>query len=437
MNVQHIVGLFKLWRNQWKSRDELEHIRLVKLQRLVRHAYTQVPYYHQLFLSAGIRPDDIRSLDDLKHVPITTRKTVNELSREQFLARNINIRDCKKESTSGTMGFPLAVFKTRADSSLMSLSWARAFMASGMKPWQRMLAFIGQKEVQNFRKWHEFLRIWPRKEISTWLSPAQWAEEIQKYKPDVFISYVMTLKILAEYSEENRVSDIKPRLIFHSSALLDSFSRHEFERIFGAKIIDFYGSDEAGCISWECPICDGYHQCIDMVITEIEHESQPGGPEDNGEIIVTNLHSYAMPFIRYQQGDVGSFLAKKPSCGRTFPLMAAPVGRCDDFIVLRSGQKMSPHPFYHCIDPVPGIRRWNIIQKEDYEIVVSLEARTGFSEESRLNIEERISLLVNKQCPVTVTVVESLPIKPGTKFRAVKSLLSGPANPAHNMKETG
>jgi len=421
MRPQQVSDLWRMHRLQRRAPAQIRQIRENKLRGLLRHAYTKVPYYRELFDSVQLKPDDIRTLEDLAYLPLTSRARLRDLDLEEKTAEGMALDRCRVSSTSGTTGIPLSIYLDRRDASLMGLAWARAFMAGGMKPWYRTAAFIGREGVKTKKSWYEHLGFWRRLEISSGWDPAEWIIRLQAWKPEVIVGYVMTLKILAEYIQKHRITGIDPELVFHSSAVLDLHSRIELESVFKCRIVDVYGSDEAGCIAWECDDCGGYHVSEDMVIVEIVKDGRLASPGESGEVVITNLHSRAMPFIRYRQGDVSRFLDKAPVCGRAFALLDKVAGRTDDFIVLPGGQKISPHPLYHCIDPVSEVKRWRLVQESTDTVRLEIEPGEGFGEESESIIRSCLARILGEAVRIQVSVVETIAVDPYAKFRAVSS----------------
>ncbi len=424
MRIYHLYDLYKLYMNQWKTPEQLREIQTIKLKKLIRHAYEKVPYYRELFDSLKIKPKDIRKFEDLQILPLTSKKQLHELSLREKTARDIDVKRCKSLYTSGTTGIPLKMFFTYQDSTLMNLTWARAFLACGMKPWYKMVAFIGQQKVKAKKSWYEHFALWRRKEISTWDKPELWITEIQKQNPQILVGYIMTFKLLEEAIQKYQVKNINPKAIFHSSAILDSYSRKHLEEVFQAPIKDFYGSDEAGCIAWECEKCGGYHINSDTLIIEVLDNDKQVNPGEQGEVVITNLHSYAMPFIRYQQKDIVTLAEKKVTCGRGFPLLEQIKGRADDFIVLEDGRRIPSHPLYHCIVHVPGIKRWRIIQEKVTKIKVEIEPGADFGTHTQKTIENNLKKLVMDKIEIEICKVDSIPIDPSSKYRSVLSYVS-------------
>lgn len=425
MKPQNLIDLIVLLINQWKSPQAIKKIQEKKLRKLIDHAYHRVPYYRELFDACHLKPGDIRTEADLKKIPLTSKLQLQQLPLQEKMARGYAPETCKSMATSGTTGVPLKSFFSFRDSTLMGLSWARSFINSGMKPWYKMSSFIGQPHTRTKRSWYEWLGLWRRQEISIWDRPEEWIGRIQKFNPQALVGYEMTFKILADAIQKSNILDIRPEFVFHSSGILDDYSRNHLESVFQTRIIDIYGSDEAGCIAWECPACSGYHTCPDMVILEVLKKGKSAVPGESGEVVITNLQSFAMPFIRYRQDDVVTVSPNSPQCGRNFPLIKSIAGRLDDFIVTQSGECMSPTPFYHSIDPVPGVKRWKLVQESADNITLKIEPGTGFDRSTVQMINRNLERLVKGEFKIDISVVDSIPIDPSTKFRAVSSKIRG------------
>ncbi len=410
-----------LLRNQGKSLDALQKLQEKKLKHLLEHAYSNVPFYRKRLEAAGFAPEDFSRLENLVKLPMTSKQQLQAAPQKETLSQNIDPQTCKVFATSGTTGMPLKTYFSSYDSSLKNLGWIRVFWNTGMKPWQRTAAFIGQKTIKAQRSWYEYLGMWRRREISTWSDTEIWLETLARWKPHTLLGYIMTLKILAEEMQKTGTTQVKPKFLFHSSALLDQRSREDLEEAFGCEITDIYGSDEAGCIAWECKLCQGYHLNQDLLIVEVLKDGKPAARGESGEVVITNLHSFAMPFIRYAQGDVVTLSTKEPVCGCTFPLIERIEGRTDDFIQLSDGRKISPHPVYHSLDPIPGIRKWRLIQVEIDKLKLELEPGPDYSVDSEAAIRRNLQDLLKMPINLEIVPQDNIFVEPGRKFRSVNS----------------
>lgn len=111
MSPDLVYHLLKVWRNQWLTKGELEQLQQRKLQKIIKHAYEKVTYYHRLFDSVGIRPEEIRSKKDLQYIPITSREEIQSLSLNEIVAKGVRPGDCYGVRTSGSTGIPLDVIR--------------------------------------------------------------------------------------------------------------------------------------------------------------------------------------------------------------------------------------------------------------------------------------------------------------------------------------
>jgi phenylacetate-CoA ligase len=423
MRLQDLFFLVELQQNQWKKPQDLQDLQNRKLRRLVRHAYDNVPYYRRLFDSVGLQPQDIAGAEDLAKLPVTSKEDLMDLPPEDILARGLDLARCRKTTTSGSTGIPCTILHCGRDLTRMNLAWLRTYLAHGVKVWHRMAEFSGQRDTPEKRSWYERLGLLQRRVLSTWNDPSQWISELGSWQPQALTGYVMTLKLLASAMQAGEVTNIRPNVVFQSSGLLDESSREFLHSVLRAKIVDIYGSAEAGCIAWECAICSGYHVNSDMVIVELLNDGKlvPAGSE--GEVVITNLHSYAMPFIRYRQGDVGRWSEENPRCGRGFPLMRIVEGRLGDFITLPSGKRLSPHHFFIALDTAVGVARWQLVQETAHRLRAEVVVNHKAGARARQAAQANLKAIVGEEMEIVITEVPSLSYSPSQKFRSVISML--------------
>jgi phenylacetate-CoA ligase len=425
MTVLTALRFVQLQANQRRSPAAIRRLQEARLRALVRHAWQRVPFYRRRFEAAGITPEDVQSLDDLARLPVVTKSDLLGEPLGEILAQGVEPGHCRVSSSSGTTGAPITVYALPRDKTAMNLAWIRTYMANGMRPWDRLAAFIGQRSTASRRRWYAKVGVFPRREISAWSKPEEWVADLQRWRPRAITGYVMTLRLLAEFIRDRGIEGVRPRVLFHTSALLNDTSRRLFGEVFGCPVVDIYGSDEAGCIAWECPVCRDYHVNTDTLIVEVLKDGRPAAPGESGDVVITNLYSRAMPFIRYRQEDVVWLSRSSPTCGRPFPLIRRIDGRVEDFLVLRGGTRMPPHPFYHCIDPVPGVRRWRIVQERAGSMSVEIEAGDGLTGERLDRIKGDLEALTRGEMSVDMCLSEAITVDPGAKFRTIRSSVGG------------
>jgi phenylacetate-CoA ligase len=143
--------------------------------------------------------------------------------------------------------------------------------------------------------------------------------------------------------------------------------------------------------------------------------------------VITNLHSWAMPLIRYRSGDEVTLAETEPACGRTLRLLSGIQGRVNDCIVFKTGERMSSQPFYFAVQNVPGVRRWRITQESLDRLLVEIEPAPEFGEASERAIVGNLTDLVRGEMSVALARVSSFPFDPARKFRQVQSKIAGRA----------
>jgi len=416
--------LLRLRRQQWLRPEELKALQQNKLRKLIKHAYEQVPYYHQLFDSNRIKPEDIRTVRDLVHLPITTKALFQSLPLAEVTARNVDLNRCICSRTSGTLGIPLTLYYRKEDHDILDFVWARAKGANGQRLVDRVVSIKESTYSPSPRSWYEHLGIWKKTFVSDSLGVEEQLDLIEGAKAQVLSGYPSSLKLLAHGLEGQRHRRIKPRLIFTMAELLDPPSRRVIASAFGAQLFDFYGSHELGLVAWECSKRAGYHINSDSVVVEFIWNGRPVSPGQEGNLVCTALHSYAMPFIRYEIGDVGMEGDQPCPCGRGLPLMRMIEGRFNDFIVLKDGRRISPFQLTCAIENVPGIAKYQIVQEKVGRMVVRLVRGREFSQGAFGEIRQRLYPLVGEGMEIDFQVLEDVQ-KETRKYQVVLSKVSG------------
>ena len=116
--------------------------------------------------------------------------------------------------------------------------------------------------------------------------------------------YVRRISEIARVWPDVRGAAGNPRLVFVGGEMATPPMRRRIEQGFGAAVVDFYGSHEFNLIGWECAVTGDLHVCDDNVVVEVVRDRRPGAVGETGDVVVTGLHTYAAPFIRYGLGAV-------------------------------------------------------------------------------------------------------------------------------------
>lgn len=422
MILSSLLDLHRLRKQQWLKTDELEEIQRRKLKRIIKHAYKNVPYYRKLFDSAGIRPEDIKTVRDLSKIPITTRLTLQTLPPEEIVARNISLNKCKRITTAGSSGIPLVVFLNVKDSNYYDMVWARTSLENGKRLWDSTAYF---KFHFPAKFWFERLGIWKKEIISLLDDTEKQIESLRRIRPQVIRGNAFQLVNLAKCIMQKGVEGINPKLLFSMGSLLDRKSRELIESTFSAEVFDCYGATELGCIAWECSEHRGYHINIDTVVVELIKNGRTARPGEMGKIICTGLHSLATPFIRYDTGDVGIASDERCSCGRGLPLLKSIEGRADDFFVSTNGTLYSPSIIVNQIKLISGISQFKVIQHSERDVIAQVVPDKDFSQETGKKIKETMRKIMGNDLNIGVEVLDVIPPDPSGKIRSLISKVKG------------
>ncbi len=424
MLLSSLCSLYRLRINQWRTTSELEEIQRQKLVRIIRHAYEKVPYYHRLFDSAGVAPDDIRTVDDLRKIPVTTKSRLQELPPDEFLAGGVSVDSCIRLRTSGSTGKQLDIFLSQKEKTFLDLVWARAYQENGLKLRDRRLVLRSFLRPDPPAYWFEYLGIMRRKYEYLYDESTDTLETIRRIKPEVIVSYPSLLKLLAlELKQNPQAPVVRPRAVFTRSELLNLADRDLINAAFGVTLSDMYGSQEFGCMAWECERHEGYHMNIDTTVIEFIKDGKTSASGERGKLICTALHSYTMPLIRYELGDVGVPACRQCSCGRGLPLLENLEGRSDGFVQLPGDIIFTAASFSLIMRDIEGIKQYRIEQEKLNELTVYIEKGRNFSSGVPGQIEATITKHLDRDIRVIITIVDSIPTDQSGKLRAVVSKL--------------
>ena len=210
----------------------------------------------------------------------------------------------------------------------------------------------------------------------------------------------------------------RPQLVISDGETLTPQTRALIRHVFHTDPVDVYGLVELSNFAWQCEMRQGYHVSADSHIVELVATTK-----GTGNIIVTALGMWAMPFIRYDTGDVGELQAEPCSCGRNSPVLSGIYGRAIDSILLPDGRKLF-WPFFHeILGTYSEIKQWRVIQTDlsnlRVEFIVATESST---------LDERLGQDLRQVLPCDMTInltqVKEIPTQPGGKSRMVISSLS-------------
>ncbi len=413
-------NLYHLMKSQWQPYEELSDLQNKKLRAIIRHAYENVPFYRQKFNSAGVSPEDIKTVDDLLKLPITTKQEVKENFPDRIVAKDVDISKCWLPHTSGSTGMPLKVAYDEAAEDFQKAVALRPNLSCGQKPWDKWADITSPDRIHN-KKWFQKLGIFNPIGISLFLEPKEQIAALEKIKPGIIDGYSSSIYLLAKALQEKGSDKIHPKIVYGTAELLTNEMREYINSTFSVEMYDQFGCVELGRTAWECPAHSGYHIDVEAVVMEFIRDGKQVLPGERGEIIYTSLYNYAMPLIRYAIGDIGVPSDRVCPCGRGLPLIERVEGRADAFIQVPGGRIFSPIIWTILLRRFPEIARFRVTQEKIDKIRIQIEPKGTFSQSIIEGVTKRVLDTLGGEVHIEIEPVDVIPRDNSGKVRSVVS----------------
>ncbi len=411
-----LVGLWAFWqaeRAQWRDPRRLREWQGRRLRKLVRHAYTSVPFYRRLYDQAGVNPAAIRSVDDLERLPVITKAQLQGEPADDLLSDRRSMASLVTAFTSGSTGRP---FRTYRDPSLERWRTGyllRALATAGYRLGDRLMIVVERPERPGtgWTRWRK---------LTFYDRPDHVLAEINRLRPSIVYGYVSALRQVVRLARERDLPVHRPRAVVTVSETLDPATRQQLAEGFGAPVFDIYGSIEMGVIAWECEAHNGYHVAEDSVLMETLPAT--GGGE---RLVLTNLHNEAMPLIRYDQSDLVKVGTEALClCGRRFRRLEAVQGRVMDAVLRPDGSHVPPFSVTSAVSEIPGLRRFQIVQDRVDRLTVRVESTQPLGADLHSQLEHELRSVLGPSIGIAVEPVATLEPPPGIKFRVIESRIA-------------
>lgn len=418
-NFRKIMNLYKVMNQQWLSIEELQRIQNKMLRKMIKHAYDKVPFYHEKFRTAGLRPEDIKTIDDLVKIPITTKIDIKN-NADRVIANGVNITKCDVSITSGSTGIPLKVYYSEYDDDYEKAIALRPNLSCGQKIWDKWVVITSPEHIVK-KKWFQKFGFFSPSYLSLFSDTREQLSILERIKPRILDGYASSLFLLAQEVKKSDQFTSRPEIIFSTSEILDEKTRSYIRSVFDAEVYDQFGCVELARTAWECPAHSGYHIDMDAVVMEFLHDGEPVTAGERGEIVYTGLYNYAMPFIRYAIEDIGIPSDKKCSCGRGLPLMSVIEGRKDAYIQIPNGKIFSPIIWTILLRKYQDILKFKVVQETRNLVKIFIVTSSNYQPIHTEKIISEVKQLLGQDIFVEVYVVDTIPRDPSGKVRSVTS----------------
>jgi phenylacetate-coenzyme A ligase PaaK-like adenylate-forming protein len=411
------------------TRGELDAFRDRRLRDLVRHAHRRVPYYRLLFDEHGVDVARFRGMEDLASIPITSRRTLQELPADRITAAGIDRTKLVEKWSSGSTGRKLCVRRTWMEDRTLAALRKRSErgLGIGMRDRRASVTLI-RGTPSNDRQWPlkvlQSLGLFRLRVFDCLADPGWVIDELRAYRPDVVGGFSGAMARLAREVGPGDLHDLGIRATIAGGEVLSPEMRRQIEDAFGAPLYEMYGSIEFDTLAIQCPQARHLHVCDDGLILEVLRGDRPVDRGQRGEVVATGLHSYAMPLIRYRLDDVVTRGAARCPCGSPYSTIRAVQGRMLDYFPLPDGRLI--HPFLFTVpmlDAHGWIRQYQLTQQRKDRLALRIVPACA-PEPARLDDLRRLCAeKLGSQVTLQVELLDALNPEESGKFRVSRSLV--------------
>ncbi len=384
------------------SGDTVLNYKYKKLQEIMNYAIKNTKYY----MSKNIRSININEF------PISDKEIIRNNMR---MFTDSGFR-ANKRSTSGTTGAPFIFPKDVNASAYMDAMMYHAYSWHDIKMndkqarlWGRPLSFKGRllQSIKDLLLNRIRLSAFEMKDSNCF----KYFNKLLYFKPKYFYSYSSALYQFALFVDKYKLDGLSlgVKVAICTGEVLFDYQRGTIEKAFGCKVINEYGSTENGIIGFECE-----HRKMHIMPTvylEIENPDQNG----YGAIIVTELNSRSLLFLKYKNGDVGRLIDETCKCGRQYQLLEIREGRIDDYIICPDGSLVYDAILAYSLKNYAS--KFKAVQESIYRIDICLVPNSRYSKSSEDKIIHQLREYLGHEMNINFNLVEDIPPEKSGKLR--------------------
>jgi phenylacetate-CoA ligase len=386
---------YQLERSQWWTTELLTAFQLRQAESLLAHAKSTVPYYRERLTHVANTPPGTMRMDDFRQIPLLRRSEVqNRIDDLKSEAVPVSHLPFHNISTSGSTGRPVALLGSGVTAMFLRAlavrwhTWHNRNLNCKMAN-IRVPLTSGTATASKRRGWGG---TWPGPMVT--IGANQPIERQIKWllaeNPHYLATYPSNLKALLQHCAKSGVRISNLREVGTRGEIFDSDVRDYCKQIWGVPVVDSYGANEVGYIALQCPVATHYHiQSENLLVEVLDDEGDPAEAGRTGRVVITDLHNFATPLIRYEIGD-DAVMGSNCSCGRGLPVIERVIGRRSrNMFVLPSGDRFWPvytQTLAQLHEGIPKLLQTQLVQRSRHEITARLVVSGPLqeSEESKI-----------------------------------------------------
>ncbi len=405
-----------------------------KLRYTVDFAYRNSEFYRRLYDQAGVKPDDIKSVDDVTKLPFIKKQYLRDTYPYGMFAVPLS-QIVRLHASSGTTGKPTVTGYTHEDLELWSESLARSMYAAGVRKEDIIQNAYGYGLFTGGLGFH-YAGEWLGATVipSSSGNTQRQIELMLDLGTTVLCCTPSYMLYLTEYAQKMGIdlrNDTKLRMGFFGAEPWSEETRKRIEEKTGIDAINIYGTSEiSGPVVSECSEKAGIHFWADIFLIEIidPETGEQLGEGESGELVVTVLGKEGLPMIRWRTGDITSMILEKCNCGRWHPRIERITGRADDMFIVRGVNVFPSHVEYALMQVREVSEHYQIVLDRDEkgldEMTVQVEISTEYqgkisADQLVSKVKETLKSYLNVTPKVEILEPESLPRFEGKAKRVI------------------
>lgn len=415
VNVLLFLDLFKMKTKIPKDFRAVMKVQDKRVQKLVKKAY-QIPFYKKRFDEAGVKPEDIKTGDDLSKLPLLTKDELRAWMKEE--AKNPKYKYWYHDTTSGSSGVPLMLLVSPKEKAYNMANWFRVMMTAGYNPFTGKT--MSRKSAHSISGGNDtFLQkfgILRRGFVAQYDPEPEIVKQINAYKPDFLYMNKSEFMRICLYCKNNNVKLAKPKYYCPTGEKIDDAARKLFAEILGPGIIDSYGTAETGAAMVRLFDSKEYVVHNDSFVVNIYDEKNR--PAKEGNIVVTPLYKTDLPLINYAIGDKGTCEVRN---GVRF--ITGVQGRMNDFFRYETGEVTTFFEIAPIIAHCEDIFQIRFIQETYHKIriqcVQNKEVSSLTQEEVERNLADQLNAKFKHPFTFEFEWMDSIPPDKNGKLRMI------------------
>lgn len=401
-----------------------------RLRRLATHAVEHVPLYRERFAAAGLSPATL-TLETLARLPVLTRREAADSAeaRRSLAPPFATI----KKTTGGTTGEPLVIRYDLDSEHRRQAVKLRGYGWAGYRIGDPVLHYWGaatRPDTPRRQRAKAWLDHALKREVYVDCTPrgeahlAATVALIRRLRPRAFICYAQAGADLARYIVDRGARDWDDIAVITGAEGLLDVDRAAFVRAFGPQVCETYGCREFMLIGIECGARAGLHLSMENLIVEVlvrdGESTRPAAPGETGEVVITDLHNFGAPFLRYANGDLAAIAEPGACpCGRAHLRLARIEGRSTETLRDAAGNRIGGMVFNLAFSPLAEhVRQFQAVQHPDRSITLKIIPAPSY--------DDRVVAHIQKSCDrylpglrVTPAIVDDIPLTSSGKRRIV------------------